>query len=479
MERKIATLLERSRKIDPGDSECMRNPRKKLRGIAPKSAVSALGFKLDPTPQALHLHSRIYPDSEGLATMKVNYFSHDQSLLAEHKAEKQETSQGEDFSLVLGGPLYRLMLRSGLIQRPLGHLVRRIAVISGTAWLPLMVLTIIGGRFAGGVRVPFLYDISAHARLLFALPLMILAELVVFLRMCAIPAQFVERQIIRNEVLAAFQAVIASALRLRNSLAAEIGLLMVVVAFGPYLRSAILVLQADTWYASVSSSIRSYTPAGYWWKFVSIPIFQFILLRWYYRIFVWWRFLFQVSRLNLNLVPLHPDRCAGLGFLGNIVLAFDPLLIAQSGLISGAIANRILYDRMKLLDFKVELLSTAAILLVMVLGPLCVFAPKLNRARKAGLRTYGKLASDYVVGFARKWSQGSQPAGEPLLGSSDIQSLADLAHSFAVVKGMRVVPFGKDTIMQFLLVIASPLVPLVFTMFSVEDVLKQFLKLVL
>jgi len=262
-------------------------------------------------------------------------------------------------------------------------------------------------------------------------------------------------------------------------MAAEIALLMVVAVFGPYLRTSILVLQADTWYASVSSSIRSDTPAGYWWRFVSIPIFQFILLRWYYRIFVWWRFLFQVSRLNLNLVPLHPDRCAGLGFLGNIVLAFDPLLIAQSGLISGAIANRILYDRMKLLDFKAELLSTAAILLVMVLGPLCVFAPKLNSARRAGLRTYGKLASDYVVGFARKWSQGSQPAGEPLLGSSDIQSLADLAHSFAVVKGMRVVPFGKDTIMQFLLVIASPLVPLVFTMFSVEDLLKQILKLVM
>jgi hypothetical protein len=400
-------------------------------------------------------------------------------LLAEHTAEKHETSQGEDFSVVLGGPLYQLMLRSGLIQWPLGHLVRRVAVISGTAWLPLMVLTMIGDRFAGGVKVPFLYDISAHARLLFALPLMIFAELVVFLRMRAIPAQFVERQIIRNDVLAEFQAVIASALRLRNSLAAEIGLLMVVIVFGPYLRSSILVLRADTWYASVSSSIGSYTLAGYWWKFVSIPIFQFILLRWYYRIFVWWRFLFQVSRLNLNLVALHPDRCAGLGFLGNIVLAFAPLLAAQSGLISGAIANRILYDRMKLLDFKVELLSTAVILLVMAFGPLCVFASKLNSARLAGLRAYGKLASDYVVGFAAKWGQGAQPVGETLLGSSDIQSLSDLAHSFAVVKGMRVVPFGKDTIMQFLFVIVLPLVPLMFTMFSMEDLLKQLLKLVL
>jgi hypothetical protein len=156
-----------------------------------------------------------------------------------------------------------------------------------------------------------------------------------------------------------------------------------------------------------------------------------------------------------------------------------PLLLAQSGLISGAIANRILYDRTKLLDFEVEMLSTAAILMVIVLGPLCVFVPKLSRARRAGLRTYGKLASDYVVGFSSKWSQGSKPAGEPLLGSSDIQALSDLTHSFAVVKGMALVPFGKDTIMQFLLVIALPLVPLVFTMFSAEYLLNQLLKLVL
>ena len=126
-------------------------------------------------------------------------------LWAVHTAEKQETDQGQDFSLVLGGPLYQLMRRSGLIQLPLGHLVRRVAVISGTAWLPLMVLTIIGGRFAGGVRVPFLYDISAHVRLLFVLPLMIFAELIVFRRMRAIPAQFIERQIIPNDALAAFQ----------------------------------------------------------------------------------------------------------------------------------------------------------------------------------------------------------------------------------------------------------------------------------
>src|SRR5215471_2832199 len=109
---------------------------------------------------------------------------------------KPKNEQVEAFSLVLGGPLYQLMLRSGLIRPPLGQVGWRIAIITLFAWLPLAVLSLVGGRFVGGVRVPFLYDFEVQARLLFALPLMILAELIVYLRMRAITSQFVERQII-------------------------------------------------------------------------------------------------------------------------------------------------------------------------------------------------------------------------------------------------------------------------------------------
>ena len=157
----------------------------------------------------------------------------------------------------------------------------------------------------------------------------------------------------------------------------------------------------------VTGSTSTPTPAGRWYAFVSVPVFQFILLRWYYRIFIWCRCLFQISRLDLNLVPLHPDRCCGLGFLGNVANAFAPLLIAHSGLISGFIANHILHEGAKLPDYKFELAGMAVFLLLIVFGPLCVFVPKLNQAKLAGLRTYGRLASDYVVGFAGKWTRGA------------------------------------------------------------------------
>jgi hypothetical protein len=372
-----------------------------------------------------------------------------------------------------------LLLRSKLIQPPLGNLGWRIGVITMLAWLPLVPFTIFSGRFAGGVLVPFLYDFEVHVRLLFSLPLLILAEMVVYFRMRAITAQFIERQIITDDVRPPFDAVLSSAMRLRNSAAIEIAMLLLVILVGPFIWRGALALHSDTWYATVTGSSPGPTAAGRWYAFVSVPVFQFILLRWYYRLFIWCRFLFQVSRLNLNLVPLHPDRCCGLGFLGNVASAFAPLVAAHSGLVAGFIANRILHEGAKLPDYRFELVGMTVFLLLIVLGPLCVFVPKLNRARLAGLRTYGRLASDYVVGFAAKWARGAAQQVEPLLGSSDIQSMADLDNSFAIVREMKLVPFGRETIVRFVVIMALPLAPLALTIFSPEELLKRLVQVVL
>ena len=399
------------------------------------------------------------------------------SAVAQQTISQPTSAAREEFSLVLGGPLYHLLLRYKLIQPPLGHVGWRIGVITAIAWLPLVVLTIFAGRFAGNVDVPFLYDFEVQVRLLFALPLLVLAELLVYVRMRTLTAQFVERQIITEDVRPAFNAVIASAMRLRNSLVAEIVLLLLAFIVGPRVWRAALALRSHTWYARVG--LPNLTIAGYWYAYISVPIFQFILLRWYYRIAIWYRFLYQVSRLDLNLVALHPDRCCGLGFLGTVVFSFAPLLMAHSGIVAGYIANRIFRQGAALPDFRFELLGLAIMLLAIVLGPLCVFTPKLNRARLAGLRTYGAFSSDYVVSFADKWTRGGNPDHEPLLGSADIQSLADLANSFAVVKEVKLIPFGKETIIGFLVVIALPLSPLAFTMFSPEELLKRLIGVLL
>ena len=392
---------------------------------------------------------------------------------------KAQIDTPEEFSLVLGGPLYQLLLRSRLIRPPFGNVGSRIAVITGLTWLPLLALATLNGSLMGGVRIPFLFDFEVQARLLFALPMMILAELVVYGRMRAITSQFIERHIITESVRPDFDRIVASALRLRNFVPVEVALLLVAVIAGPWIWREALALRSDTWYATVTASGLDFSPAGRWYALVSVPVFQFILLRWYYRLFIWYRLLFQVARLNLNLVPTHPDRCCGLGFLGNVVFAFAPLLMAHSALIAGFIANRIVYENATLPQFRFELAGIVCLLLMVALAPLCVFSPKLNDARITGLRTYGRLASIYVTEFAAKWTGGTRADREPLLGAADIQSLADLDNSFAIVREMRVAPFGKDTIIRFLVVITLPLVPLAFTMFSAEELLKRLIAVIL
>jgi hypothetical protein len=211
---------------------------------------------------------------------------------------------------------------------------------------------------------------------------------------------------------------------------------------------------------------------GAWYAYVSVPIYQFLLVRWYYRIVIWMRFLWQVSRIELSLIPTHPDRVGGLGFLGNVTYAFTPLAVAHGAMLAGPIANRIFYAGATLTQFKAETFVIVLFVMCLVFGPLLVFAPQLAAAKRAGLREYGTLAERYVREFDGKWLRGGASPGEPLLGSADIQSLADLDDSFVMVKTMRLAPVTRDAVVRLTAATLAPVVPLALTMMSFEELVK-------
>jgi hypothetical protein len=386
-----------------------------------------------------------------------------------------------DFSVVLGGPLYQLVRRAHLAGDALDLLRRRVVVISLFAWLPLLVLSALSGQAWGNaVQVPFLMDVEAHARFLGALPLLIVAELVVHQRMLPVARQFLERGLVPDESRARFDAALASAQRLRNSVVAELLIVAVVYLVGVvYVWPQYIALHVATWYATPTANGQDLSMAGWWFAYVSLPVFQFILLRWYFRLFIWVRFLWQVSRYRLRLIPSHPDRTGGLGFLSTTVAAFAPVLMAHGVLVAGTIANQIFFEGAKLLDFKLELAVIVAFLLLLVLGPLLLFTPQLAAARRAGLREYGTLAQRYVREFDSKWLRGGAPAGEPLLGSADIQSLADLGNSFEIVRSTRLLPFTRDAVLQLGMITLLPVAPLVLTMIPLEELMARLLQILL
>jgi len=335
----------------------------------------------------------------------------------------------EDFSLVLGGPLFQLLRRSHLSGNALELVRRRLIIIPLLAWLPLLVLSVLEGQALGGnVAVPFLLDAEAHGRFLVALPLLIVAELVVHQRMRFVVRQFLERNLIPESAMPRFEAAITSALRLRNSVLAEVLLIAFVYGVGVLLFwRQYVALQTATWYAAPTGAGLQLSLTGVWYGYVSLPLYQFLMMRWYFRMFIWARFLWQVSRLDLRLVPTHPDRVGGLGFLANTVYAFLPLAVAHGAMLAGPLANRILYLGAALPAFKIEIAVVVVFLLCVVLDPLLVFAPQLAQTKRTGIREYGALAQRYVRAFDVKWLRGGAPADESLVGSCDIQSLADLS----------------------------------------------------
>jgi hypothetical protein len=379
-----------------------------------------------------------------------------------------------DFSLVLGGPVFHFFRRSHLAGDGLELLHRRMLIITMTAWLPMLFLAAVSSS-TGEVRLSFLHDVQVQVRFLIALPVLIAAELIVHSRIRPVVRRFVERRIVLPQDLGRFHGAIDSAVRLRNSVPIEIGLLIFAYTLSLWLWNIRVAVEASTWYASPIGRWHL-TPAGCWYVFVSIPILQFILLRWYLRLFVWFRFLWQISRINLNLIATHPDRCAGLAFLGKSAYAFGPILFAQGAMLAGLVASRVLYRGESLLSFKLQIAGFVAFFVLAILAPLLMFTPRMARAKRKGLADYGLLAQRYVESFEQKWVLRDPATFEELLGSGDIQSLADLGNSYAMVRDMRAVPFGLEDISRLAAATAAPLLPLLLTIFSPEELITRILK---
>jgi hypothetical protein len=384
------------------------------------------------------------------------------------------------FSLVLGGPLYQMFRRAHLTGSALDLVRRRIIVIAGIAWVPLLVLSLVAGQaWGGGIQIPFLRDAEAHVRFLVALPLLIVAELVVHLRMRPVVQEFLDRGLVPDDARGRFDDAINSAIRLRNSVGAEVLLIafVYIVGVGVFWRTQV-ALDLTTWYGVPVDGRLQPSPAGWWLGLVSLPFFQFLLLRWYWRIIIWTRFLWQVSRIKLQIIPAHPDRAGGMGFLSTLSYAFGPLLVAQGCLLAGLAADRILFAGAKLPEFRPEIVALVALMVFAVLVPTLVFSPQLANARRVGLREYGELAQRYVREFDQKWLRGGAPKDEAFVGSADVQSLADLGNSYEMVTQMRSVPFTLRTALQLAVFTLLPLLPLTLTMFSVDELVQRLLKIV-
>jgi hypothetical protein len=384
-----------------------------------------------------------------------------------------------DFSLVNGGPFYRLLMRSHLVETQSSHAFRRAILFVLIALLPLFGLSALQGvAFESNVKIPFAFDFAVMVRFLISGPLLIIAEAVIDPRVRVIVKHFISSGIVKDEDLQGFESAVKDVSKLRDFAPVEVILLAIIVIFsltGIKLES--LSGGISTWYSLTSDSGQKLSLAGWWFVAVSRPLFQFFMLRWLWKLCIWYWFLWRVSRLNLRLTPTHPDLVGGLGFLGSGQAQFGIIVLSLSIVVSAALGEKIIFGGEKLALFKVTIIAWVLLQLVLFLGGLLVFTPQLVRVKRKGLLDYGALATGYTQSFENKWVRGKATEGESILGSSDIQSLADLANSFQVVRKMGAFPFSRDNVIFIIGASVIPMLPLLLTVVPVEKILLTVLKL--
>lgn len=381
----------------------------------------------------------------------------------------------DDFSLTKGGPFFKLMVRSGLMKPEFARPAKRATFLAVFTWLPLLILSLLQGlAFDGQVELPFLWDFAVHVRFLICVPLLIIAEVLLDARTRAVVKHFVDSELVHVKDYPAFESVVRQAGRLRDSLLAEAIIVGVVIVGVIFLRIEYSG-SASTWQVLVSEAGRIRTLAGWWYLFLAIPFFQFLVARWVWRFLIWSHFLRSLSKMDLRLIPIHPDLAAGLGFLSPAQAKYGIIVFAVSSVIAAKIGEEILYGGASLLDYKIIIGGYVVMMLIVLLAPLLVFTPKLLMVKRRGLLEYSALGNEYTEAFDRKWIRKEVPEGEPLLGSSDIQSLADLGNSFQFVRNMRAFPIDRNSILPIVVATVLPMLPLVLTVYPFDELVLKII----
>jgi hypothetical protein len=377
----------------------------------------------------------------------------------------------------LGGPAYRLMQRIGVIKGRGPSLGRRTVAFVLFAWVPLLLFATHEGYALGPTpRASFLLDFATYARLFIGVPLLFAAEVVVGPRIRAAGLRFVESGIVNSADHSAFLAAAARARRRRDAVLPEI-LSLVAALFGAWFLTIEQLggLDTTTWHAVLTPTGSHLLPAGLWYRFVAIPLVQFFLLRWLWRLAIWTGFLWDVSRLRLNLVATHSDMSGGLGFLGAAHVSLSIFPFALGCVLAAEIAFRVRFEGMDLVTLRTMgplLFAYLAFVEFVTFGPLLIFVPTLNRVRREGLRFYGTLVQEHNEMFHKKWIEQNGRGGEVPLGNPDMSSLVDLGSSFSVVRQMSVFPVGRTQLLQVGIVACLPGLPLALFVLPFAEVLR-------
>ncbi len=378
-----------------------------------------------------------------------------------------------------GGPLQRWERSLRLTRRGRPRAARRALLAVLIGWVPLAVLAAVQLLIKGDESgKSFFSDIAVNARFLITLPALMYAEQECIPRMGRIAHHFKESGLIIDADRFRFEAAIASTRRMLISTVGDLVILVLV-----YLGVVALVLYFSheammPWHHRGALTGFQLSAAGWRHALVSLPLLLIIFLSWLWRLALWSRFLFLMSRLDLHLVAGHPDGVGGLKFVATSLRGFRFISLALGAIVAGSIANRQLNFGSQPLDFKNLVIGLMVFLVVLFAGPMFVFVKKLRLTKGQGIFEYGALARTIGTEFEAKWLQRKGNAGEASLEVQDFSATTDLYSVVDNVYAMREVPFTlRDLIGPIGVSAMLPFIPIALLAMPLEVILRAVVKL--
>ena len=219
--------------------------------------------------------------------------------------------------------------------------------------------------------------------------------------------------------------------------------------------------------------------AAWWFLLVSRPIYGVLFFNWIWRLVVVVVLLGRISRLNLQLVPTHPDGCGGLGFLQRMPTVFAPVIMASSAVLAGRWAHDVLYHQTPVASLRLPMAIFVVLALVLFLAPLLVFVPNLLALKRQGLLGYGAVVGRHGRLVERRWVRGEAVVDDGLLDAPELGPVADTITLYEAIEKLRPTPIGKQSIVTVAGAAIIPMLPVIAIEVPIKDQLLGLLKIVL
>jgi hypothetical protein len=322
-----------------------------------------------------------------------------------------------------------------------------------------------------------LRDYTVNVRLLIALPILLAGQILMEAVFRTIIRHIREAGLLSSPEQAKMDLTISRLVRLRDSFLAEAAIVVLAyVNLAARLESGVGIARA--WALNDMSTGHQLSAAGWDYLLVSLPLYQLILGISLWKWLLWIFFLFRLSRLDLQVVSTHPDHHGGLGFVGLSSVAITPTVFAAAAAIGSTWRTQIVLHRRHLIDFKVDAVVLLVIVLVIAVGPLILFVPKLQRLRRMGILQYGILGQLHSTSFHKKWILNRRGHEEEFLAAPEISSLIDYASSYENVEKLQPFPLDRNSLVAVVLALAIPMLPVVLAEIPFVTVLKGLLSAV-